>query len=72
MLKGWHSKRRGEVERTGRGAGARLILEEFALLSGRTGGATRRQAFRGVKKEVIKKEGRWSSDAFMVYVTANV
>lgn len=55
----------------GRGAGARLIPEEFALHSGRIGGATRLAAKR-VPEAVIKKEGRWSSDAFMVYVRANM
>ena len=55
----------------GRGAGARLIPEEFALHSGRIGGATRLAA-RRVPEAVIKKEGRWSSDAFMVYVRANM
>jgi len=55
----------------GRGAGAKLIPEEFALHSGRIGGATRLAANR-VPEAVIKKEGRWSSDAFMVYVRANM
>ena len=54
----------------GRGAGARLIPDEFALHSGRIGGATRLAA-RGVPEAVIKKEGRWSSDSFMVYVRVN-
>ena len=55
----------------GRGAGAILIPEEFALHSGRIGGATRLAA-RGVPEAVIKKEGRWWSDSFMVYVRANM
>ena len=37
----------------GRGAGARLILEQFVLPSGRIGGATRRLAAKGVKKDEI-------------------
>ena len=55
----------------GRRAGARLISEEVALHSGRIGGATRLAA-RGVPEAVKKKEGRWSSDSFMVYVRANM
>ena len=55
----------------GRGSGAKLILEKFALHSGRIGGATKLAAER-VREAVIKKEGRWSSDAFMVYVRANM
>ena len=55
----------------GRGAGARLIPDEFGLHSGRTGGATRLAA-RGVPEAVIKKEGRGSSDSFMVSVRANM
>ena len=52
-----------------KGAGARLIPEEFALHSGRIGGATKLAA-RGVPEAVITKEGRWSSDSFMMYVSA--
>lgn len=55
----------------GRGAGARLNPKEFALHSGRIGGATRLAA-RGVPEAVIKKEGRWASDSFLVYVRANM
>ena len=54
-----------------RGVGARLIPEDFALHSGRIEGATRLAAKR-VSDAVIKKEGRWSSDVFMVYVRANM
>ena len=55
----------------GRGAGARLIPEEFALHSGRIGGATRLAA-RRLPEAVIKKGGRWSPDSFMVHVRANM
>ena len=41
----------------GRGAGARLIPEEFALHSGRIVGATKLAA-RGVTEAVVKKDGR--------------
>ena len=44
----------GERWREGRGAGARLIPEEFALHSGRIGGATR-PAARRVPEAVIKE-----------------
>ena len=57
-------------ERRG-GGGARLIPEESTLHLGRVGGATRLAA-RGVPESVIKKEGKWSSDSFMVYVRANM
>ena len=60
-----------EWVKEGRGAGAKLRPEEFALHSGRIGGATRLAA-KGVPGAVIKKEGRWSSDAFLVYVRANM
>ena len=53
-----------------RGSGARLVPEEFALHSGRIGGATRLAAKR-ISEAVIKTEGRWSSDAVMVCVRAN-
>ena len=60
----------------GRRAGARLVPEEFVLHSGRIGGATRMAArelaARGLPEAVIKKEGRWLSDSFMVYVGANM
>ena len=52
------------------GCGARRIPEDFALYSGKKGGATRLAAKR-VPEAMIKQEGRWSSDAFMVYVRAN-
>ena len=55
----------------GKGARAKLKPEEFALHSGRIGGATRLAA-KGVPEAVIKKEGRWSSNAFMAYVRANM
>ena len=55
----------------GRGAGARRIPENFALHSGRIGGATRLAA-RTVPQVVIKKEGRSSSDSLKLYVRANV
>ena len=55
----------------GRGARARLIPEELVLHSERIGGATKLVA-RGVPEAVIKKEGRWPSDSFMVYFRANM
>ena len=53
------------------GGKARLVPEEFALHSGRIGGATRLAA-KGASSRVIQQEGRWSSNAFMVYVRANM
>ncbi|CAM9899729.1 unnamed protein product, partial [Choristocarpus tenellus] len=41
--------------------------EEYALHSGRIGGATR-LASMGVSELVIQRRGRWKSKAFMVYV----
>lgn len=61
-------KRWGEE---GRGAGAGLVPEHFALHSGRIGGATRLAAM-GVAEAVIQKEGRWASDAYKVYGRANM
>lgn len=55
----------------GRGAGARLIPREFALLPGRFGGGTKLAA-SGASPWVIKREGRGSSDAFIVYVRVNM
>ena len=49
------------------GGKARLVPEEFALHSGRIGGATRLAAM-GASSRVIQREGRWSSSALMVYV----
>ena len=48
-----------------------MVPEEFALHSGRIGGATR-LAEKGASALVIQREGRWKSDAFMVYVRANM
>jgi len=53
------------------GGRARLVPEEYALHSGRIGGATRLAAM-GASAQVIQREGRWSSNAFMVYVRANM
>ena len=53
------------------GGKARLVPEEFALHSGRIGGATRLAAM-GASFRVIQREGRWSSSTFMVYVRANM
>ena len=53
------------------GGKARLVPEEFALHSGRIGGATRLAAM-GASSRVIQREGRWSSSAFVVYVRANM
>ena len=55
----------------GRGAGARLGPEEFPSISGWIGGRTKLAA-KPVREAVIKKERRWSSDAFMGYVRANM
>ena len=46
---------RGKWREEGRGAGARLILEDFVLRSGRIEGGTRLAAKR-VSEAVIKKE----------------
>ena len=48
-----------------------LIPEEFALHSGRIGGATKLAA-GGASDTVIQREGRWASNAFMRYVRANM
>ena len=50
---------------------AEIEPEEFALHSGRMGVATALAA-DGTEPMAIKKEGRWSSDAFMTYVRANM
>ena len=55
----------------GKGAGASLTPEEFALHSGRIEGSTRLATRRG-PEAVIRKEGRWSSDSFMVCVRTNM
>ena len=60
----WSQERR-------RSEGVRLIPEEFALHSGRIGGATKLPA-GGASDAVIQREGRWASNAFMRYVTANM
>lgn len=54
-----------------RGAGARLVQEEFALRSGRIGGATGLAAKMG-PEAVLQTEGRRPSESFMVYARANV
>jgi len=46
-----------------------MIPEEFALHSGRIGGATQ-LARRGATQIQIQRAGRWKSSAFMVYVRA--
>ena len=46
-----------------------LVPGEYALHSGRTGGATRLAA-GGVSTMQIQRRGRWKSDAFMMYVRA--
>jgi len=55
----------------GRGVGANLDPKEFALHSGRIGGATRLAAM-GVPDWMIQKEGRWKSDAYKIYVRGNM
>lgn len=55
----------------GKGVRANLDPRHFSLHSGRIGGATR-LAEMGVSEGVIRKEGRWRSDAFRVYVRANM
>ena len=78
MSSGWGSRlrRRLSVVATARenreeSGKARLVPEEFALHSGRIGGATR-LAGMGASARVIQREERWSSSAFMVYVRANM
>ena len=46
-----------------------LVPGEYALHSGRIGGATRLAA-GGVSVMEIQRQGRWKSDAFMTYVRA--
>ena len=46
-----------------------LVSKEYALHSGRIGGATRLAA-GGVSTLEIQRQGRWKSDAFMMYVRA--
>ena len=65
-------ERVGEKWRSqGKGAMAELIPEEFALHSGRIGGATR-LAEMGAPPWVIQREGRWAKQAFMGYVRLNM
>lgn len=52
------------------GAGFRWWPEEFLSHSKRIGGAMRLAAM-GASTLVIQREGRWSSDAFIVCVRAN-
>ena len=58
-------------EKRKEGRKVRLVPEEFALHSGRIGGATRSEAM-GASPLVIQRGGRWSSSAFMVYVRADM
>ena len=58
-------------KREGPGLGEWLKQEEFALHSGRIGGATRPAAV-GASPLVIQREGRRASNSFMVYVRANM
>ena len=60
----WSQGKRG-------GKGVSLIPEEFALHSGRIGGATKLAA-GGANDAVIQRERRWASNAFMRYVRANM
>ena len=46
-----------------------MVPEEYALHSGRIGGATKLAA-GGVSNMEIQRQGRWKSDAFMMYVRA--
>lgn len=55
----------------GRGMGARLVLEEFALHSGRIGEATRQEA-KGASSIVTQREGGWKLNAFMGYARGNM
>ena len=55
----------------GRGAMTEIQPDEFALCSGKIGGATALAA-DGVEPMVIQKEGMWSLDAFMLYVRAKM
>ena len=48
-----------------------LVLTEFALHSGRIGGATR-LAEMGAQPWVIQREGRRASQEFMGYVRSNM
>lgn len=50
---------------------ARLVPEEFVLLTGRIGGTTKLAAM-GASPLVIPREGKWSSSTFMVYMGANM
>ena len=46
-----------------------MVSGEYALHSGRIGEATRLAA-GGVSTMEIQRQGRWTSDAFMMYVRA--
>ena len=48
-------------------ASAGVRVEEYALHSLRTGGATHLST-GGVTQEVLQREGRWASDAYKAYV----
>lgn len=58
-------------EREGRIGKSRQVPEVFALHSGRIGDETKLVAM-GARPQVIKREGRWVSNALMTYVRANI
>ena len=58
-------------KKQGKGAVGELVPEEFALHSGRIGGATR-LAETGAQPWVIQREGRLASQAFKRYVRSNM
>lgn len=59
------------MEQGERKAAARIMPEGFSLLSGSVGGAIQLAA-NGPSASVTGREGRWSSDAFVVYVRASM
>ena len=63
MVETWEKK-----EKVGK---SRLVLEEFALHTGKIGDATMLTG-AGTNTMVIHWEGRWSSNAFMMCVRANM
>ena len=63
-------RRRMKPRKEGKG-GSEDDPGEFALYAGRIGGATK-SAAGGASDVVIQREGRWASNAFMRFVTANM
>ena len=71
MLEGWHSKRRGEVERGREGSGGETDSRRIRVASreDRRSDKTGRERGTGGRNKERKKV---SSDSFMMYVRANM